>query len=217
MVDKKVAVYLCRGCDIGDSLDVEALGNVATENGADLCREHECLCGDAGLELIRQDVREGANALVLAEVGFGPQNINPTTEAGWVFYPAAFNAQYDNNDEYQAALTAPEVTAETIYWYTVRFSLDEGLNYTYCDINGAGSNAGYAFDVDAAQGYLDAYMAEAGIDDPADISVNLWFNRGNEDVIEAVAEQWETNLGIDVRVAIMEWAAYLDTLDQCNE
>jgi oligopeptide transport system substrate-binding protein len=78
-------------------------------------------------------------------------------------------------------------------------------------------NVGYAFDVEAAQGYLDAYMAEAGIEDPADISVNLWFNRGNEDVIEAVAEQWETNLGVDVRVAIMEWAAYLDTLDQCNE
>ncbi len=65
-MDKKVAVYLCRGCDIGDSLDVEALGNVATENGADLCREHECLCGEAGLELIKQDVREGANALVVA-------------------------------------------------------------------------------------------------------------------------------------------------------
>jgi oligopeptide transport system substrate-binding protein len=75
---------------------------------------------------------------------------------------------------------------------------------------------GYVFDVDAALGYLDAYMAEAGIDAPGDISVNLWFNRGNEDVIEAVAEQWETNLGIQVNVAIMEWAAYLDTLDECN-
>jgi quinone-modifying oxidoreductase subunit QmoB len=65
-VDKKVAVYLCRGCDIGESLDVEALASLATENGAHLCREHECLCGDAGLEMIRQDVREGANALVVA-------------------------------------------------------------------------------------------------------------------------------------------------------
>jgi len=75
---------------------------------------------------------------------------------------------------------------------------------------------GYEFDVDAAQGYLQAAMDEMGIDDPADIKVNLWFNRGNEDVIEAVQEQWNTNLGIDVRVAIMEWAAYLDTLDECN-
>ncbi|MBU0702431.1 MAG: hypothetical protein KKC18_01005 [Chloroflexi bacterium] len=77
-------------------------------------------------------------------------------------------------------------------------------------------NVGYDFDVDAALGYLDAYMAEAGVADPAEITINLWFNRGNEDVVEAVAEQWETNLGININVTIMEWAAYLDTLDQCN-
>jgi len=78
-------------------------------------------------------------------------------------------------------------------------------------------NVGYAFDVDAALGYLEAAMGEMGIDDAGDITINLWFNRGNEDVIEAVAEQWESNLGINVNVAIMEWAAYLETLDECNE
>jgi oligopeptide transport system substrate-binding protein len=77
-------------------------------------------------------------------------------------------------------------------------------------------NVGYEFDVEAAQGYLQAAMDEMGVEDPADISVNLWYNRGNEDTIEAVAEQWETNLGITVNVANMEWAAYLDTLDECN-
>ena len=55
-----------------------------------------------------------------------------------------------------------------------------------------------------------------GIEDPGDISIQLWFNRGNEDVIEAVEEQWETNLGINVNVVNMEWGAYLDTLDECN-
>ncbi len=65
-MDKKVAVYICRGCDIGDSLDIEALKNVAQEHGAAICREHECLCGDSGGELIRQDIRDGANALVVA-------------------------------------------------------------------------------------------------------------------------------------------------------
>jgi oligopeptide transport system substrate-binding protein len=80
---------------------------------------------------------------------------------------------------------------------------------------GCGS-VGYEFDLEAAQGYLQAAMDEMGVADPADISVNLWFNRGNEDVIEAVQEQWNSNLGLDVRVAIMEWAAYLDTLDECN-
>jgi oligopeptide transport system substrate-binding protein len=75
---------------------------------------------------------------------------------------------------------------------------------------------GYEFDVDAATGYLEAAMGEMGIDEAADITVNLWYNRGNEDILDAVAEQWETNLGITVNVAIMEWAAYLDTLDECN-
>jgi oligopeptide transport system substrate-binding protein len=79
-----------------------------------------------------------------------------------------------------------------------------------------GDAVGYTFDVDAAQEHLQMAMDEMGIDDPADITVNLWFNRGNEDVIEAVAEQWETNLGINVPVAIMEWGAYLETLDECN-
>jgi oligopeptide transport system substrate-binding protein len=79
-----------------------------------------------------------------------------------------------------------------------------------------GDDVGYVFDVDAAQGYLQDALAELGLDEPGDVTVNLWFNRGNEDVIEAVAEQWETNLGINVNVAIMEWGAYLETLDECN-
>jgi quinone-modifying oxidoreductase subunit QmoB len=65
-VEKKVAVYVCRGCDIGDSLDIEALCGVAQENGAAICRGHEFLCGDEGCEMIRGDVQEGANALVVA-------------------------------------------------------------------------------------------------------------------------------------------------------
>jgi oligopeptide transport system substrate-binding protein len=75
---------------------------------------------------------------------------------------------------------------------------------------------GYEFDPDAALGYLEAAMGELGIEDAGDITINLWYNRGNEDILDAVAEQWETNLGITVNVAIMEWAAYLDTLDECN-
>jgi quinone-modifying oxidoreductase, subunit QmoB len=66
-VDKNVAVYLCRGCDIGGALDMDALKDVATdEYKIQLCKEHECLCGDEGLELIRQDIRDGANSIVVA-------------------------------------------------------------------------------------------------------------------------------------------------------
>jgi oligopeptide transport system substrate-binding protein len=77
-------------------------------------------------------------------------------------------------------------------------------------------NVGYEFNLQAAQAYLEAALDEMGIDDPADISINLWFNRGSEDVIEAFAEQWETNLGIHVNLVTMEWTAYLKALDQCK-
>jgi oligopeptide transport system substrate-binding protein len=75
---------------------------------------------------------------------------------------------------------------------------------------------GFAFDLEAAQGYLEAAMEEMGVSDPGDITLQLWFNRGNEDVIESVEEQWETNLGVNVNVVNMEWGAYLETLDECN-
>ncbi len=76
---------------------------------------------------------------------------------------------------------------------------------------------GYQFDPEAAMGYLEAAIAEMeDVEEAGDITINLWYNRGNEDILDAVAEQWETNLGINVNVGIMEWAAYLDTLDECN-
>ena len=67
-MDKKTAVYVCRGCDIGASLDLDALAGVATdEYDIETCREHDCLCGDAGRELIAADIRdEGVNAIVVA-------------------------------------------------------------------------------------------------------------------------------------------------------
>jgi len=66
-VDKNVAVYLCKGCDIGGALDMDALAEVATdEHKVELCKEHDCMCGDEGLTLIRQDIQDGANSVVVA-------------------------------------------------------------------------------------------------------------------------------------------------------
>jgi len=64
--EEKVAVWICRGCDIGESVDVEALENLATGDcGAHQCSTHPCLCGDEGVELIKKDIEEGAGALVV--------------------------------------------------------------------------------------------------------------------------------------------------------
>jgi len=65
--EKKIAVWICQGCDIGQSLDVEALEKLATEQcGEGSCRSHPYLCGDEGVELIKEQIEQGVNALVVA-------------------------------------------------------------------------------------------------------------------------------------------------------
>ncbi|HVY49348.1 MAG TPA: lamin tail domain-containing protein [Minicystis sp.] len=87
----------------------------------------------------------GASSLVTAEIGFGPISANPESQTGWQWFAASYNTQYGNDDEYQASMTAP--AAPGTYAYAARMSLDGGLTWTYCDLDGAGSNAGLRFDM----------------------------------------------------------------------
>jgi cysteine-rich repeat protein len=88
----------------------------------------------------------GDDPAVRAELGFGPRNANPQTEGGWTFVDASFNLQQGNDDEYLASFTAP---APGEYSYAYRFSLDGGLSFSYCDVDGAGSNGGLGYQVTA--------------------------------------------------------------------
>ncbi|MBW2051215.1 MAG: hydrogenase iron-sulfur subunit [Deltaproteobacteria bacterium] len=67
-MEHKVAVYICTGCGIGDALDIEELGKVATsENSVPICKTHPNLCSQEGVELIKSDIAgEGANTLAIA-------------------------------------------------------------------------------------------------------------------------------------------------------
>ncbi len=67
-MDKKLGVYICSGCDIGNSVDVEKLLTVAREEyKVPVCIQHANLCSQKGVELIRKDTREqGVNAVVVA-------------------------------------------------------------------------------------------------------------------------------------------------------
>ncbi|MBN2124366.1 MAG: hydrogenase iron-sulfur subunit [Deltaproteobacteria bacterium] len=67
-MEKKTAVYMCSGCGIGDALDMEQLGKVATDElSVPICRNHATLCSKEGVELIKKDMaEEGANTLVIA-------------------------------------------------------------------------------------------------------------------------------------------------------
>ncbi|MDR3568733.1 MAG: FAD-dependent oxidoreductase [Syntrophobacteraceae bacterium] len=67
-MDKKIGVYICTGCGIGEALDVEQLSNLAkSECHAALCRSHANLCGPEGSQLIKDDIaNEGVNSLIIA-------------------------------------------------------------------------------------------------------------------------------------------------------
>ncbi|KFE68697.1 Ig-like domain-containing protein [Hyalangium minutum] len=80
----------------------------------------------------------GPPAGILAEVGYGNNGSDPRSNNSWKFFPATYNVQVGNDDEFMGSFTAP-ATAAT-YAYTYRFSQDNGLKWTYCDKDGAGSN-----------------------------------------------------------------------------
>jgi quinone-modifying oxidoreductase subunit QmoB len=65
---KKLGVYICGGCSIGDSLDVSKLMEVAQkEYQTPVCRTHPFLCGEEGLSIIRMDLAENAvDSIVIA-------------------------------------------------------------------------------------------------------------------------------------------------------
>jgi quinone-modifying oxidoreductase subunit QmoB len=67
-MDKKLGVYLCSGCSIGDSLEMDKLVNVAQkEYKAPVCQVHPFLCGKEGIGLIRKDLDEGTvDSVVIA-------------------------------------------------------------------------------------------------------------------------------------------------------
>ncbi len=65
-MDKKIAVYICTGCGIGEALDVDQLSSVATsECKAAICKNHACLCSPEGVRMINDDIAEGANSLII--------------------------------------------------------------------------------------------------------------------------------------------------------
>ncbi|MFN3535790.1 MAG: heterodisulfide reductase subunit A, partial [Desulfatiglandales bacterium] len=66
-MSKKLGVYICKGCGIGDSLDIEKLAGLPEEEySIDTVKIHEAFCSKEGVVLIRDDIANGLNAVVIA-------------------------------------------------------------------------------------------------------------------------------------------------------
>ena len=63
-MEKKYGVYICEGCGIGDSLDVEALKSVAGEKKL-AAKTHPILCSPDGVSFLKNEIEGGVNTLVL--------------------------------------------------------------------------------------------------------------------------------------------------------
>ena len=65
---KKIGVYICSGCEIGKSIDIEKLSNSAsTEQNIKLCKNHSSLCSTEGFDLINNDIAsENLDGIIIA-------------------------------------------------------------------------------------------------------------------------------------------------------
>ena len=140
-----------------------------------------------------------------------------TPRPGTYYMGVNTTAQHTNNVTFRKAL-ASSIDRRTIIdnveempWLVEAYGVIPPEIFGY-----QGDAVGYTYDPEGGVAYLNEYMAEAGIEDAGDIVVELWYNKGNEDILDAVQAMWEDVLGIDVRIVTIEWASYLDTLEECN-
>ena len=63
-MSKKVGVYICSGCEIGKSLDIEKLCQLASsEQNVAVCKSHKSLCSNEGFDIINNEGSEKAGTI----------------------------------------------------------------------------------------------------------------------------------------------------------
>ena len=66
--ERKYAAYLCKGCGIGEALNMADLAKCATrEAKLGMVKEHDVMCSPEAIEMIKQDIaNEGVNCIAIA-------------------------------------------------------------------------------------------------------------------------------------------------------
>lgn len=67
-MNRKIGVYICSGCDIGKSIDIEKLNAaVSSEQNVVICKNHSSLCSVEGFDLINNDIAtENLEKIIIA-------------------------------------------------------------------------------------------------------------------------------------------------------
>lgn len=79
-----------------------------------------------------------------------------------------------------------------------------------------GDSIGFEFDASRAQAHLATYMERVGLHDPGEISIEVWFIRGEEDIYQALAAMWQKILGINVTLVPMKFLSFHEALEGCK-
>jgi quinone-modifying oxidoreductase, subunit QmoB len=126
-MDRKMAVYICEGCGIGDALDTQALSDIASgEFNVPVCKQHPFLCSAEGVGQIKADL-EGSDlssvviaacsSRVMADVfDFGPnlvvERVNLREQVVWCHTPNDEDTQMIAQDHLRMGITkASEIEA----------------------------------------------------------------------------------------------------------
>ena len=112
-MEKKTGVYICSGCEIGKSVNIEKLSQIVIdEQNITVCKNHFSLCSVEGYELISKDIeKENLDSIVIAacspRVKTGifdfPENIicervNLREQVAWCYEPGEEDTQMAAED-----------------------------------------------------------------------------------------------------------------------
>ena len=65
-MEKKICVYICKGCGIGEAINVDKIKEVVENEYKVPVKIHDALCSNDGVNIIKKDIDSGVNGVVIA-------------------------------------------------------------------------------------------------------------------------------------------------------
>lgn len=122
-MDKKIGVYICSGCEIGDAVDLDKLVEIAKEKGVSIVKTNASVCSPAFVDEIKGDIaNEGVNTVVIAACsprvktdifnfpGCIVERVNIREFVAWVMEPKSDDAQLAAQDYLRMGIVKAEKT-----------------------------------------------------------------------------------------------------------